>query len=116
MLCTQYWTLEEAEAAKVAQKTQHLPEHLVGFIEEDIRQFGVCLRSHSQRDILSTNSRARRLLSSISKRWPSLRATTEFNSDVDFILIPRAMQAEEDLQRYIQEFLHLQSVQASEIS
>jgi len=43
-------------------------------------------------------------MKSISRRWPNIRATAIVGMGVDFTLIPRAMQAEEDLMRFIKQF------------
>lgn len=43
-------------------------------------------------------------MKSISRRWPNIRATAVVGMGVDFTLIPRAMQAEEDLMRFIKQF------------
>jgi hypothetical protein len=43
----------------------------------------------------------------ITNRWPRLRATAIVNAGVNFSLIPRAMQAEEDLMRHIDEYRSL---------
>lgn len=51
-------------------------------------------------------------MKSISRRWPSVRATAVVDKGVDFALIPRAMQAEEDLLRFIQVF---KSVEATKV-
>lgn len=48
----------------------------------------------------------------ISSLWPSLRATAVVNMGVDFTLIPRAMQAEEDLVRSINELKNLQALRS----
>lgn len=56
------------------------------------------------KDILGQTSSFRKLLSSCTNRWPSLRATAVVGMGVDFTLIPRAMQAEEDLSKIINEF------------
>lgn len=51
-----------------------------------------------------------RKLASVTHRWPSLRATCVVGPGVDFTLIPRAMQAEEDLQRIINEYKSAQAM------
>ena len=52
--------------------------------------------------------RLRDLLRTCTERWPRLRATAETAADAgdagDFRLIPRAMQAEEDLLRAIDDY------------
>eukprot|EP01038_Epipyxis_sp_PR26KG_P006988 gene6988-9550_t len=55
-------------------------------------------------DILQPNGNFQSLLSSCQTRWPRLRATAVVGMGVDFSLIPRAMQAEEDLIRYIRDY------------
>ena len=58
--------------------------------------------------------RLRDLLRSCTERWPRLRATAETSTqelqageELDFRLIPRAMQAEEDLIRSIDDYQSL---------
>ncbi len=46
-------------------------------------------------------------MKAISKRWPRLRATAVVDVGVDFSLIPRAMQAEEDLTIFINQYRSL---------
>lgn len=58
----------------------------------------------SSQELLERNSKFRTKYAAVSKRWPNLRATAVVGMGVDFTLIPRAMQAEEDLLRYINEF------------
>lgn len=52
------------------------------------------------------------MLRSVTCRWPALRATAVLNMGVDFSLIPRAMQAEEDLIRVISEFRSLETIRS----
>ena len=59
---------------------------------------------------MASNSKGRQVLVSIAKRWPSLRATCVVNMGVDFTLIPRAMQAEEDLVRLVNEFKSIEAI------
>ena len=52
------------------------------------------------------------MLVKVSIRWPSLKATGSLNLGNDFALIPRALQAEEDLTALINEFRSLETVRA----
>lgn len=54
-----------------------------------------------------------KVLKAISKRWPRLRATAVVDVGVDFALIPRAMQAEEDLTIYINQYRSLLALRDS---
>ncbi len=36
--------------------------------------------------------------------WPSIKLTANFNNNINFILIPRAMQIEEDLEKVLNEY------------
>lgn len=56
------------------------------------------------------DSKFRLKFKSVSKRWPSLRATAVVGMGVDFTLIPRAMQAEEDLVRFVNAFRNIETV------
>jgi hypothetical protein len=49
----------------------------------------------------------------VSLRWPALKATGILNAGVDFTLIPRALQAEEDLIRNVNEYRSLEAVRAT---
>lgn len=42
--------------------------------------------------------------------WPNLKTTSNFSGDVDFALIPRAMQVEEDIGRCLNEYKNVASV------
>jgi hypothetical protein len=66
------------------------------------------LKDTKPSDLLDKASRFRRLLRDATSNWPSLRATAVVGLDVDFTLIPRAMQAEEDLVRVLNEFKSLE--------
>jgi hypothetical protein len=59
--------------------------------------------------LLPVKSKFRVLLLSVASRWPNLRATCVVGMGVDFSLIPRAMQAEEDLVRFISDFRSLEA-------
>ena len=50
---------------------------------------------------LGNKSLLKKQLHLCTARWPELRASCDFGSGVDLVLIPRAMQAEEDLVRGI---------------
>ncbi len=62
--------------------------------------------------MLKGDSAFRKHLLRIQSRWPRLRATAVVGADVDFVLIPRAMQAEEDLVHYINEYRSMEAVAA----
>lgn len=106
--------MDEAEEAKEAQHAQPMVEDELGRLEEDIRSFYLILRSakggHAS-EIVAPQSSARRLSQAINQRWPRLRATAVVNLAADFVLIPRAMQAEEDYVRCLQEFRNLEVLQ-----
>lgn len=89
-----------------------LDEDGLGCVEEDIRALYLVMKKTPAKEVLSPQSQVRRLLSKINYRWPSLRATCVVNMTVDFILIPRAMQAEEDYLRCLNEFRNLDLLQS----
>ena len=69
----------------------------------------IMLRIASPLDVTKPG-RLRDLLRTCTERWPRLRATAETAADaggLDFRLIPRAMQAEEDLVRAIDDYQSL---------
>lgn len=59
--------------------------------------------------LVAKDSKFRAKFRAVSKRWPNLRATAVVGMGVDFTLIPRAMQAEEDLVRFINEFRNIET-------
>lgn len=59
---------------------------------------------------MAKDSKFRTTFKTVSARWPSLRATAVVGMGVDFTLIPRAMQAEEDLVRFINEFRNIETL------
>ena len=100
-------TYDKAEAIREATNCQSFDEDNLGRIEEDVRDLCNMLKRATTND-LNANSKLRNLFTSCSQRWPRLRATTVVGaSDLDFTLIPRAMQTEEDLIRAIDEFKSL---------
>lgn len=60
--------------------------------------------------LVARDSKFRTTFKTVSARWPGLRATAVVGMGVDFTLIPRAMQTEEDLVRYISEFRNLETL------
>jgi hypothetical protein len=100
-------TYDKAESIREATNCQSFDEDGLGRLEEDVRDLCNMLKRATVHD-LSSNSKFRNLFTSCSQRWPRLRATTVVGaSDLDFTLIPRAMQTEEDLIRAIDEFKSL---------
>lgn len=59
--------------------------------------------------LVAKESKFRSKYRTVSKRWPNLRATAVVGMGVDFTLIPRAMQAEEDLIRYVNVFRNIET-------
>lgn len=90
-------SLEEAEKAKDILRASPLDEDSLGLLEEDIRTLGWQLKNNQPEDVTAMGSEFRLQLKWTSSRWPRLRATAVVMGGVDFSLIPRAMQAEEDL-------------------
>jgi hypothetical protein len=66
----------------------------------------------SKQEIISRQGKVRKLLLSVTLRWPGLRATCTLGAFVDFTLIPRAMQAEEDLINVINEYKSLETIRS----
>ena len=62
--------------------------------------------------LVAKESKFRSKFRQVSRRWPNLRATAVVGMGVDFTLIPRAMQAEEDLLRYLNEFRNIETAQS----
>lgn len=106
-----YWSVDDADRAKDEVRSRPLDEDGLGQIEEDIRSLFIVFKKSPAKEIVRKDSEVRRLLASINHRWPALRATCVVNMEVDFILIPRAMQAEEDYLRCLNEFRNLEMLQ-----
>ncbi len=101
------------QAAAEGHPVQRLDDDTLGRLEEDIKDLGIMLRIASPLDVTKPG-RLRDLLRKCTERWPRLRATAETvtesssaSAEVDFRLIPRAMQAEEDLVRSIDDYQSL---------
>eukprot|EP01039_Chlorochromonas_danica_P009674 gene9674-10697_t len=107
------WTAEQAEEIKTEHNTPPMDEDQLGRFEEDLRNLTQSLRESKPKDIARLDSPVRKLVRTITKRWPALRATAVVNMGVDFSLIPRAMQAEEDLLRAINEFRNLETLRSA---
>ena len=101
-----FLSMEDAEKYKDENKSRALDEDELGRLEEDIRDLSNSLRHASPQDAL-IGPKIRLLLKACTTRWPSLRATANFSEEIDFSLIPRAMQAEEDLITSVNEFKSL---------
>lgn len=103
--------MDEADRAKDETHCRPLDEDGLGCVEEDIRNLYMMMKKTPAKEIVQRDSHVRRQLARINHRWPALRATSVVNMDVDFILIPRAMQAEEDYVRALNEFRNLDMLQ-----
>lgn len=99
-------SMEDAEKYKEENKSRPLDEDELGRLEEDIRDLSHCLRNAAPQDAL-IGPKIRLLLKACTTRWPNLRATAIFSDEIDFSLLPRAMQAEEDLITSVNEFKSL---------
>jgi len=99
-------SMEDAEKFRSENNSGSLDEDELGRLEEDIRDLVNCLRNAAPQDAL-IGPKIRLLLKACTTRWPSLRATANVSDEVDFSLIPRAMQAEEDLINSVNEFKSL---------
>jgi len=99
-------SMEDAEKCRIENNSKSLDEDELGRLEEDIRDLVNCLRHAAPQDAL-IGPKIRLLLKACTTRWPSLRATANVSDEVDFSLIPRAMQAEEDLIHSVNEFKSL---------
>lgn len=99
-------SVDDAEEIRRTLSCLPLDEDILGRLEEDIRDLCIQLRGASIKDAGSRTD-LRRLLISSTNQWPQLRATCELCAGVDFTLIPRALQAEEDLIRAINDYRSL---------
>lgn len=107
----QYWSIDEAENAKIEQQSKPLDEDELGTLELHIQQLGIILKDPAQaKESIKLGSNFRNLLRQVTPSWPRLRATAVVGVGVDFTLIPRALQAEEDLVRFISELRSLEAV------
>lgn len=82
----------------------------LGLMEEDIKNMGVMIRTVPTNKLVARGGTFMQLMLRTTNRWPLLRATCVVGSDVDFALIPRAMQAEEDLQEMIKDYRTASSI------
>jgi len=105
--CELILDLTKAEQERNKEGALCFDEDELGRLEESIRDLAILLRAAAPRDVLSKKGKPFRLLSSVTARWPRLRSTAEVGTGIDFRLLPRAMQAEEDLQRLIDEYRSL---------
>jgi hypothetical protein len=92
-----------------------MDEDALGHFEEDIRQLIIFIRTKSHREIIARNGQVKRLFISVNKRWPQIRATAVVNMEVDFVLIPRAMQAEEDYIRLLNEYRNIEALRSLDV-
>ena len=104
-------TVDEAEAIRERTDARSLDGDELGQTEELVRD----IRAHMQRAApkqVITSTSLRGLFVKANKIWPRLRATTVIGASVDFTLIPRALQAEEDLIRCLDEFKSIHTAQS----
>jgi hypothetical protein len=101
-------TVEQAEAKRT--ESIHCPalnEDQLSFFEEELRKLIIGLQAHSGNKKIKKSSEGYRKLIKITTAWPKLRATCQVEgreSSTSPTLIPRAMQAEEDLVKLIKDF------------
>eukprot|EP01031_Cornospumella_fuschlensis_P036972 gene36972-44852_t len=104
------WSSDQAEEIKEMKQVPPMDEDQLGRFEEDVRSLMNLMQNSRPKELLRPNSEARQGIRSVTKRWPALRATSVVGVGVDFSLIPRAMQVEEDLVRLINEFRNLETI------
>lgn len=110
------WSVDDADEARGRLGCRALDEDSLGQIEEDIRQIGLIIRGAggaAKKPSSSSNYskvELTKLIHSVNRRWPTLRATAVVDMTADFVLIPRAMQAEEDYVHYLNEFRSLKAL------
>jgi len=107
-----YWTLDAAEQARETKQAPSLDEDELGHMEVDIRALAQVLKKSDHKILTLPESRFRLKFRAVSRRWPGLRATAVVGMGVDFTLIPRAMQAEEDLLGVLNEFRNVETARA----
>jgi hypothetical protein len=104
-------TMEEAETKRTsAIHCKALSEDELSFFEEELRKLIVGLQSHTSNKKIKKSSAGYKNLVKLTTAWPRLRATCQV-ADVNskgeadsFTVIPRALQAEEDLVKLIRDF------------
>ena len=101
-------TMEEAEKRREDMGYGPLNEEELSNFEEELQKLILGLQGHSGSKRIKKSSAGYRNLVKLTTIWPSLRATCQVGKDgIAFSLIPRAMQAEEDLVRLIRDFENL---------
>lgn len=113
-LDTLMMTVDQADQFRIAHGILPFDELGLGLMEEDVRDLLHAVGNANPQYDLLPNSNVNKLLLACTTKWPQLRATVECglnqNGDIDFSLIPRAMQTEEDLVKGIDDFKSLVAV------
>lgn len=100
---------QDAENERERVDAKSLDEDELGYLEEHVHLFMQKLRNSTPNDV-EKGSELYKLMHVVSSKWPQLRATAVVGQNVDFSLIPRAMQCEEDLERGVNEFKNLSAL------
>ena len=113
-LDTLMMTVEQADQFRIAHGILPFDELGLGLMEEDVRDLVQAVRCANPQYDLLPQSDVNTLLLTCTTKWPQLRATVDCglnqSGDIDFSLIPRAMQTEEDLVKGIDDFKSLVAV------
>lgn len=102
-------TPDQAEQRRKDLGYSALSEDELNLFEDELRKLILGLQGHSSTKRIKKTSAGYTNLVKLTTMWPQLRATCEVeNADTrSFTLIPRALQAEEDLIRLIRDFENL---------
>ena len=102
-------TADQAEQRRVDLDFEALSEDELNLFEEELRKLILGLQGHDTAKKIKKTSAGYINLVKLTTKWPQLRATCAVeNADArSFTLIPRALQAEEDLTRLIRDFENL---------
>jgi hypothetical protein len=104
-------TIDSAENVRAAEDSAAFDDNELGQLEEDVKMLGMLLREATPDVVAGAGGGGpiRDILVQITNRWPRLRATAVVGTNIDFSLIPRAMQTEEDLVRLIDDYRSLKA-------
>jgi len=99
-------TADHAEQRRIDMGFEALTEEELCLFEDELRKLILGLQGHNSTKKIKKTSTGYINLVKLTTKWPQLRATcaVEKADSRSFTLIPRALQAEEDLTRLIRDF------------
>ena len=112
ILADPHLILDINKAERICKETISTPftENQLSHFESALKHLMQCLSNHNTRDKIHVSSSGYRVLVKTTQQWPQLKASCmvdELSNNTDINLIPRALQAEEDLIRFLDDFKNL---------